>query len=305
MSSSKSKWNASANSWNNNRNNNYNRALSEYDQRVADAVNDFYDNGYYGKYYFRDNNGNNEYDSIVNKLQDQDTKAMQNYLDNNFAGLGGSNMWINNYWNGNELDDLVNNYITTNYNTAMNKLDQAVSSGYLNAEGYNNALNALNTQRSAAQTTVGDIGYGILDDYKNDLLNKVQGYQTDLTNYNLNKYNTINADAWNKDFNNYYDNQKNRLESKFNLATNGLNLFDTGDILGNAKANQGVTNATIPNSDDLAEQGLSVEDYYNQMKKKNNTNIQNENFNNNLYNAINEQNRRKSNRLGLGNSGLF
>lgn len=305
MSSSRSKWNASWSAWTNNKNANYDRALEEYNQRVADAINDFYGEGPGGKYYFRHNDRDQDYENVVNKLQNQDIKAMQNYLDNNFAGLGGSNMWMNNYWNGNETNDLINSYITSNYNNALDKLDQAVSSGYLNATGYNNALNALDTQRSAAQSTVGDIGRGILDDYKEDLLNKVQGYQTDLTNYNLNKYNSINSDAWNNDFTNYYNNQKDSLESKFNLATSGLNLFDTGDILGNAKANQGVTNANFGNSDDLAAQDLSVDDYYNQLKRKNTTNTTNDNFNNNLYNAINEQNRRKSSRLGLGNSGLF
>lgn len=299
------KWGASWEAWNNNRDSNYNRALEEYNQRVADAVKNYYDTagGPGGKYYFRDDDPNAEYNSVVDKLQNQDIKNMQSYLDNNFAGLGGSNMWLNNYWNGNELNDLTNTFITNNYNNALDKLDQAYSSGYLNNSGYNNALNALNTQRSAAQTTVGDIGRGILDDYKTDLTNKAQGYLTDLTNYNLNKSNSINADAWNRDFNDYYNQQKNNLESKFNYATSGLNLFDTGDILGNAKANQGVTNANLSNG--LADSGLNVADYYNNYKKKTVNNNQNENFNSNLYNAINEQNTKKQNKLGLGNSGLF
>lgn len=303
------KWDVSWEAWNNNKNSNYNKALEEYNQRVADAVNDYYtNNGPGGQYYFREDDPTAEYNDIVNKLQQQDIKNMQNYLDSNFAGLGGSNMWLDNYWTGNELNDLSSAFITDNYNKALDKLDQAYSSGYLNNNGYNNALNALDKQRSAARSTVDNIGLGILDDYKQDLINKVQGYQTDLSNYDLNKSNTINSDAWNTNLNNFYNKQKNDLTSKFDSATSELNLFDTSDLIGNAKVDQGISNIGIPSQNDidadLSEQNLSVSDYYNQLKNKRNQNNTNESQDN-LFNAINEQNKRKNKNIGLGNAGLF
>ena len=180
-------------------------------------------------------------------------------------------MWLNNYWTGNELNDMTNNFLSTNYNNALEQLDRAKQRGLLNTTGYNNAFNNLNNQLSAAKTTVGDLGKGILDDYKADLTNKAQGYMTDLSNYDLNKFNSINSDKWNEDFNNLYNQQKEGLESRFNQATNGLNLFDTSDLIGNARLTQGVGN----------------------------------NQSNDLYNAIEEQQQKKSKKVGLGNTGLF
>ena len=266
-----SKWGASNKAWDENWDYNYKKALDEYNQRVADKINEYYKPRDYGKYYFRHDDRDQEYNDIVNKLQNADTKAMQNYLDTNFAGLGGSNMWLNNYWNGNELNDLTNTFIANNYNDALAQLERAKGRGYLSAGGYNNALNNLNNQMSGAKATVGDIGKGILDDYRADLTNKAQGYMTDLDNYNLNRYDTINADKWQQDFNDLYNQQQQGLESKFNLATNGLNLFDTSDLIGNARLSQGVTN----------------------------------NQSDELYNAIDEQNQKKSKKVGLGNVGLF
>jgi hypothetical protein len=257
--------------WNDNNRINQQKALNEYNQRVADAVNNYYTQNRPGTYYFRGYDRNKEYDDIINSLQTQDVKALQNYLDEKFTGLGGSNLWTNNYWTGNELNDQTNNFISTQYNDALSQLDRAKNRGYLSTTGYNNAFNDLNNQMSAAKTTVGDISKGIIDDYIADLTNKAQGYQTDVANYNLNRQNTTNTDNWEQDFNNFYNNQKEGLDSKFNLATNGLNLFDTADLIGNARVQQGVSNEQT----------------------------------NDLYNAIDEQNQKKFKRIGLGNAGLF
>ena len=52
------KWGASAKSWNNSRNQNLQRAADEYSnndlvQALQDQINNYYNNGTYGKYYFR------------------------------------------------------------------------------------------------------------------------------------------------------------------------------------------------------------------------------------------------------------
>lgn len=271
MSSGRSKWNASWNVWNNNQTTNYNKALNEYNQRVADEINNYYTTNSPSKYYFRGADANNEYNNVVNSMLTNDKKNLQNYLDQNFTGLGGSNTWLNNYYTGNEFNNQTAGLINDQYNSALEQLNRAAGRGFLNDAGYNNALNNLNKQKSAAQTTIGDIGKGIIDDYKADLTNKAQGYLTDIDNYNLNQYDTINTNNWNQDFNNLYNQQKEGMQSRFDLATNGLNLFDTSDLIGNARLTQGVTNQQ----------------------------------NDNLYNAIDEQNQKKNKQYGLGNVGLF
>ena len=266
-----SKYSVSRDAYEGSRNKNIDRALNEYDQRVADYINSWYDKGDPGKYYFRNYDTNKEYEDITKSLYNEDIKDMRNYLNSNFSGLGGSNVWTNNYWTGNELDQNASDFINNQYNDQLLQLDRAKGRGILNESGYNRALDNLNNQKIAANTTLNNINQGIFDDYKADLTNKAQGFMTDLSNYSLDKFNTVNTNNWQQDLDNLYNRQQNNLQSNFNNATNGLNLFDSSDLIGNARLMQGVTN----------------------------------DIGNDLYNAIDEQNKKKAKQVGLGNAGLF
>ncbi len=217
--------------------------------------------------------GNTSYSSkdLVNRFTSKQKQQLQNYIDSNFAGYGGSNSWLNNYWNDNATDELTNNFIDTQYNDALTSLDRALKRGTLSQNGYNNALSNLNTQKSGAYSTIGDIGRGIIDDYKNDLTNKVSGYKTDIDNYNLGNYGTISAEGFKNDFDTLYNNQKNSLENKFNLMTQDQKPFDVSQIIGDARTSQGVNNTQTDQ----------------------------------LLGAIEDTETKKDKKVGLGNKGLF
>lgn len=208
---------------------------------------------------------------LINKFTNKQQNSLQNYMDSNFAGLGGSNIWADNYWNSKSDDDLVNNFINNEYNTALEQLDRALNRGTLTQSGYNDALNNLNLQKSGAQTTIGGIGQGIIDDYRNDLMNKANSFNTDIDNYKLSMYDSINSDAFQKSFDDLYNNQLNSFENDFNLQTQDLNPFDVTQIIGDARVSQGVNN-TQPDQ---------------------------------LLGAIEDNEKKKNDKVGLGNQGLF
>lgn len=208
---------------------------------------------------------------MIHEFTQQQKRNLENYMNQNFADLGTSNMWLDNYWNNNAADNYVNNFIDTNYNDALTQIDRALKRGTLSQSGYNNALNNLNTQKSGAQTTIGSIGQGILDDYRTALTEKAQGFGANIDNYDLSKYGQINTDNFMNSFNDLYKDQQNNFESQFNLATQGMKPFDVSGIIGDARVAQGVNNTqTDP-----------------------------------LLNAIEETEQKKDKKVGLGNKGLF
>lgn len=255
---------------------NYNN--SQLDQDFSDWLdNSGYENsgGYegYGIHKSKNKHFNSDAmrDDMIHEFTQQQKKAMENYLNQNFADLGTSNLWLNNYWNSNSDDELVNNFITTNYDNALTQLDRALKRGTLSQSGYDNALENLNTQRSGAQSTIGGIGQGILDNYRTAMQEKATGYHQNLDDYGLAKYGNVSADAFKSDFDKLYSDQQGSFEGDFNLATQDLQPFDVSGIIGNARVAQGVNNTQ---SDEL-------------------------------LGAIEDVEQKKDKKVGLGNKGLF
>ena len=216
-------------------------------------------------------NSNAMRDDMIHEFTQQQKKAMENYMNQNFADLGTSNMWLDNYWNSGSDDEMVNNFITSNYDNALTQLDRALKRGTLSQSGYDNALENLNTQRSGAQSTIGSIGQGILDNYRTALSEKAQGFGQNLDSYDLSKYGQVSADKFANSFNSLYGDQQGSFENDFNLATQDLQPFDISGIIGNARVAQGVNNTQ---SDEL-------------------------------LGAIEDIEQKKDKKVGLGNKGLF
>lgn len=267
-----SRWVPSYITYQNNKKTNYNKALKEYGQDVADLVNNWYsENKPLNKLYYATGNAKKEYEDMIKGITNDKKSDLNKYLEQNFAGLGGSNLWLDKYWGSGSDDELVNNFIDTNYNNALEQLDRALKRGTLSQSGYNDALNNLNTQKSGAYSTVGAIGQGIMDEYRNALTEKAQSFGEDVNNFTLNNMNTINPDNFKNSIDNLYNDQKNNFESQFNLMTQDVNPFDVTAIIGNARVGQGVNNTQ---SDQL-------------------------------LGAIEDNEKKKSDKVGLGNQGLF
>lgn len=251
------------------------------EQLNTDFRNWLYNNGYensggVGDYGIHKSKGKNfnqtgMSNDMIHEFTQQQKKAMENYMNQNFADLGTSNMWLDNYWGSNAADDYVNNFITTNYDNALTQLDRALKRGTLSQSGYDNALNNLNTQRSGAETTIGNIGKGIMDNYRTALTEKAQGFGANLDNYDLSKYGNVSADKFADSFNKLYGDQQAGFESEFNLATQDLSPFDVSGIIGDARVAQGVNNTQTDE----------------------------------LLGAIEEAEQKKDKKVGLGNKGLF
>lgn len=245
---------------------------TQLDQDFANWVKNYSDDA--GRFRIWANKGYNPTgmrNDMINSFEREQKKAMENYMNQNFADLGTSNMWLDNYWGSNADDDLVSNFITTNYDNALTQLDRALKRGTLTQSGYDNALENLNTQRSGAETTIGNIGQGIMDNYRTALTEKAQGFGANLDNYDLSKYGQVSADKFADSFNKLYGDQQTGFESEFNLATQDVTPFDISGIIGNARVAQGVNNTQ---SDEL-------------------------------LGAIEDVEHKKDKKVGLGNKGLF
>lgn len=271
-----SKWDASENSWESNRRQNLQRVANEFSDNdlvkaLQDQLNQYYDTAPLSKYYFRQaaENANNEYNNAVNQIKNTQVKNAQSALTN------ASKMYDPTYgggFNANFADQYLNNYLTTNYNDALEQLDRAKSRGTINDVGYNRALNDLSNQLSANKSTYGAIGRDIVSGYNTGMQTNINNYQNLLDNYNLNTdYGRLNADTINKSLSDSYNNYLAGFENDFDAAMSGQTPFDVSGILGNAKVAQGVVNPQT----------------------------------NSLVDAISEQNSKKKQKVGLGNEGIF
>lgn len=267
-----SKWEVSNMAYNRNKQNNYNKALNQYGQSIADLMDQWYANyNPISKYYFRSDDPNKEYERFVNDMTNERKNDLTQYMERNFNGIGGSNMWLDNYWGSTADDAMINNFVNSKYDAALEQLDRALKRGTLSQEGYNSALENLNTQKSGAFSSVGAIGQGLMDDYRNDLSEKATGFNSDIDNFTLNMYDSLNPDAFQQNFDNLYNQQKLNFENDFNLMTQDLNPFDVTQLIGDARVGQGVNNTQ----------------------------------NDELLGAIEDTEKKKNDKVGLGNKGLF
>ena len=274
MSSAQSKWNASADDWNRNRQTNLANVAKNFNdnaliQALQDAVNAKYNKNDYSKYYFRDDNPTAEYNQIVNDFTNTQKQGIQKALNN------ASVMYDPTYGGGfgnNFADQYINQFISDKYNDALEQLDRAKARGTLNDVGYNRAIQDLATQKSAAGSTLGSIGRSLVSDYNTGMQTGIENYQNLLNSYDLaNDYSRLNTNTVNSKLNDMYGNYLSGFEGDFNSAMAGQQPFDVSSILGSAKVSQGVTN---PQS-------------------------------NALLDAINDQNSKKKQKIGLGNEGVF
>lgn len=268
------KWSTSEEAWNENRQANLNRVKDNYYDSdliaaLQDAINAKYDKYDFTKYYFRDDDANQEYNDIINNF----TKNQKNQLQNTLNTA--SQVYDPTYgggFNSNYADQYVNSFLNDKYYDVVNQLDRAKSRGTLNDVGYNKAMNDLATQLSAGKSTYGSIGRDIISNYNTGMQNSIENYQNLLNNYDLgNDYGRLNQNTINNQLSDTYNNYLSGFEGDFNAAMAGQEPFDVSGILGNAKVAQGVTNPQ----------------------------------NNSLIEAINDQNSKKKQKIGLGNEGIF
>ena len=80
-----------------------------------------------------------------------------------------------------------------------------------------------------------------------------------------------NPQQYGIEFNTALSEKQNQYQNDLDAATLGLNLFDTSDLIGNARVNSGVSNTQS----------------------------------NELMSAIEDNTKKKQNKVGLGNQGVF
>lgn len=274
MASAGKKWAVSKKTWEGNRQKNLQQVADNYTDNaliaaLQDAVNAKYNKNNYGKYYFRNDNYKKEYNNIIDDFTKKQKSGIQDAL------TAASTMYDPTYGGGfgtNFADQYVNDYIADKYALALEQLDRAKSRGTLNDIGYNRALADLGTQKSAASSTLGSLGRSLVSDYNTGLQTGIENYQNLLNDYNLaNDYSRLNTNTINNKLSGMYNDYLSGFEGDFNAAMAGQEPFDVSSIMNSAKTSQGITNSQ----------------------------------NNPLLDALNDQNSKKKQKVGLGNEGVF
>ncbi len=204
---------------------------------------------------------------MIKFFTDEQTQDMLNWL-NGFVGD-----WTNSdrYWSDTADDEMINNYISDKYSSALDQLDRALKRGLLTETSYNNAINELNNDRSIMESNAQSFGSNQMNTYRDDLENTFNSFSDIVDNYNLGQYGTVNSGFLNNELNKTYNNQMNNFYNDMIANLDQLGGFDVSSIIGDAKVASGIGNQQS----------------------------------NDLINAIEDTNKKKDQQIGLGNQGMF
>lgn len=222
---------------------------------------------------FRDQSTNQLINDFVNKETDKRKNELQSWLNNTYGGFGTTNSYLDNYWKTDADNAFNDQFLDDYYNQAMSQLETAKNRGLLNTAGYNSAMSTLDRRKSAATGELNTITDDVINSYRDDLANKVTGFQTAVDDYNLGQRNNYTSTNFGNQFNNLYNTQKNNLEMDLNNAVSGYTPFDVSDILGSARNTQGILTGGNQNSE--------------------------------LLQSLQDQKKAQTNKIGLGNQGIF
>ena len=288
MTKSSSQQNKRYKSAKNEANNFANNTYSTYDQ-FADALNDYigsrknrtYDGDMHGIH--KSGGGWAERGKALGKdmvkgFEDYQRKQMNKYLSGGDFAEG----WQKNIWTDQSDDEGINNYISDKYNSTLDQLDRALKRGAINQYQYDLGLKDLGNQRNVMDSNAQILGQDVLNRYRSDLTDKyddivkyVNGIDTngdgkpdDYTDaYSLHSY---GYDPRNS-FNTAYTEQQNLFGNDLLKQLQDLGGFDISQLIADAKVASGINNS----------------------------------MSDNLFNAIEDRERKKDQQIGLGNQGLF
>lgn len=210
---------------------------------------------------------------FVNKETDKRKNELQSWLNNTYGGFGTTNAYLDNYWKTDADNDFNTQFLDDYYNQSMSQLETAKNRGLLNDAGYNSAMSALDRRKSAATGELNTMTDDVINNYRDDLANKVTGFQTAIDDYSLGQRNNYNTTSFGNQFNDLYGTQQDNLETDLNNAVSGYTPFDVSDILGSARNTQGVLTGGNQNSE--------------------------------LLQSLQDQKKAQTNKVGLGNQGIF
>lgn len=216
-------------------------------------------------------------DNLINDFVDKETATrknqLQSWLNNTYGGFGTTNSYLDNYWKTDADNAFNDQFLDDYYNQSMSQLETAKNRGLLNDAGYNSAMSALDRRKSAATGELNTMTDDVINNYRDDLANKVTGFQTAIDDYNLGQRNNYNSTNFGNQFNDLYNTQQQNFENNLNTAVSGYTPFDVSDILGSARNSQGILTGGNQNSE--------------------------------LLQSLQDQKKNQTAKVGLGNQGIF
>ena len=234
-----------------------------------------YLNEAYGKdnKYFNRTSADTYLNNFINQETDKRKNQLQSWLNNTYGGFGTTNAYLDDYWKTDADNAFNDQFLDDYYNQAISQLETAKNRGLLNDAGYNSAMSALDRRKSAATGELNTMTDDVINNYRDDLANKVTGFQTAIDDYNLGQRNNYNSTQFGNQLNDMYNNQQQNFENNLNTAVSGYTPFDVADILGSARNTQGILTGGNQNSE--------------------------------LLQSLQDQKKAQTSRVGLGNQGIF
>jgi hypothetical protein len=179
-------------------------------------------------------------DTIVNQATGDKRTAALNQLNSTFNPTYSSSA-LPDATTGNYVNQIVNEQ----FDPLSQQLINAQKRGTLTDQGYSAALAALNQKKSAATSTVQNLGSGILSGDRSALDDYISGARTNVNNMTLGS--TFDPDAYKTGASNLVNTDLSNFGGALRNAVGGSKFADITDLISAGGAVQGANNPTAAN----------------------------------------------------------
>lgn len=176
-----------------------------------------------------------QWDRAYNSAQDTE----RNKLQNGFSNLTNPG-WQSSYFDNSADDSILEAILGKQFTDANTQFETAKARGQLTDGAYGNVQSTLADKKLAANSTLQDLGGGVLSGYRNQLTDQSKGFADKISSWNLG--NNFNLDSVTGGFNNTKNELSGRLEGDVRRAVGDTQLFDTAKLLAGAGVTGGATN---------------------------------------------------------------
>lgn len=184
--------------------------------------------------------GANILDDIRNAQIRDNKKAVGQYAPDNFGQSAFAST---------ADDAVIDAILDEQFGGASDAIMRAYDRGTLNQQGFDYAMNNLNTQKSAAMSQLQDIGGGVLSGYRDQLQDVADSAYSGASSWDFGD--TFDPSSYQSQLDTLQGELGGALEGDLRTAVGGQQFFDTSGLISKAGVSQGQQNTGLGGSGGL------------------------------------------------------
>lgn len=186
-----------------------------------------------------------DYDNLWNQATQQAQSAEQTRLDNKFRDMTPVG-WQSQRFSDSADDSILDAILGEQYGESFDKIDAARARGQLSQGGFDNSVRRLGDKRTAARSTLEDLGLGVLGGYRDELTGIGKQFSDQIGNYKIGQ--NLDLDNFSRLLDERQGSLQSRMRGDIYRALGDTELFNTDAIMAKGGSAAGVSNNPLRNA---------------------------------------------------------